>query len=143
MDREAWRSVIHGVSKNQTRLSDWTELIWLNGIGDLSNYFFIEFQPILCFLVLCLIVPAMVSGVSNSWSFLIFACELGFLQLEISAVAWCSAFLVLNPASVFYLLKICWHILSTCPVVFSSLHYPLYAFLSFTIMLVFFKPGNK
>ena len=26
MDREAWRAVIHGVAKNQTRLSDWTEL---------------------------------------------------------------------------------------------------------------------
>ena len=27
MDREAWRAVIHGVSKSQTRLSDWTELV--------------------------------------------------------------------------------------------------------------------
>ena len=26
MDREAWCAVIHGVSKRQTRLSDWTEL---------------------------------------------------------------------------------------------------------------------
>ena len=26
MDREAWRATIHGVSKSQTRLSDWTEL---------------------------------------------------------------------------------------------------------------------
>ena len=28
MDREAWRAVIHGVAKSQTRLNDWTELIW-------------------------------------------------------------------------------------------------------------------
>ena len=28
MNREAWRAVIHGVSKSQTRLSDWTELNW-------------------------------------------------------------------------------------------------------------------
>ena len=28
MDREAWRAAIHGVAKNQTRLSDWTELNW-------------------------------------------------------------------------------------------------------------------
>ena len=27
MDREAWRAVIHGVAKSQTRLSDWIELI--------------------------------------------------------------------------------------------------------------------
>ena len=26
MDREAFRAVIHGVTKSQTRLSDWTEL---------------------------------------------------------------------------------------------------------------------
>ena len=26
MDREAWRAAIHGVTKNWTRLSDWTEL---------------------------------------------------------------------------------------------------------------------
>ena len=28
MYREAWRAVIHGVAKSQTRLSDWTELHW-------------------------------------------------------------------------------------------------------------------
>ena len=27
MDREAWRSAVHGVAKSQTRLSDWTELV--------------------------------------------------------------------------------------------------------------------
>ena len=28
MDREAWRAAVHGVAKNWTRLSDWTELNW-------------------------------------------------------------------------------------------------------------------
>ena len=28
MDREAWNFAIHGVTKSQTRLSDWTELNW-------------------------------------------------------------------------------------------------------------------
>ena len=28
MDREAWHALIHGVTKSQTRLSDWTELNW-------------------------------------------------------------------------------------------------------------------
>ena len=31
MDREAWRAAIHGVAKSRTRLSEWTELNWLNG----------------------------------------------------------------------------------------------------------------
>ena len=30
MDREAWHAAIHGVSKSQTRLSDWTELIHIH-----------------------------------------------------------------------------------------------------------------
>ena len=25
MDREAWRAAVHGVTKSQTRLSDWTK----------------------------------------------------------------------------------------------------------------------
>ena len=29
MDREAWRAVIHGVSKSRKRLSNWTELNWI------------------------------------------------------------------------------------------------------------------
>ena len=28
IDREAWRAVIHGVTKSQTQLSNWTELNW-------------------------------------------------------------------------------------------------------------------
>ena len=32
MDTEAWRAAIHGVTKSQTRLSDWTELKWTEWI---------------------------------------------------------------------------------------------------------------
>jgi len=33
MDREAWRAAIHGVAKSQTRLSDWSDLIWSDGLS--------------------------------------------------------------------------------------------------------------
>ena len=29
MDREAWSAAIHGVAKSRTRLSDWSDLIWV------------------------------------------------------------------------------------------------------------------
>ena len=31
VDREAWRAVVHGVTKSRIRLSDWTELNWTEG----------------------------------------------------------------------------------------------------------------
>ena len=38
MDREAWRAAIHGVSKSQTWLSDWTELnAWWSLVGLLGH----------------------------------------------------------------------------------------------------------
>ena len=37
MDREAWHAAIHGVTKSQTRLSDWTELNWTEGDLSLSE----------------------------------------------------------------------------------------------------------
>ena len=33
MDREAWRAAVHGITKNWTRLSDWTELNWTEPLG--------------------------------------------------------------------------------------------------------------
>ena len=35
MDRESWRAVVLGVSKSQTRLSDWAELNWTSNAGGL------------------------------------------------------------------------------------------------------------
>ena len=37
MDREAWSAAIHGVTKSQTRLSNWTELKRLNTHGTLPH----------------------------------------------------------------------------------------------------------
>ena len=41
MDRKAWHAAIHGVTKNQTRLSDWTEL---NCILQLCSSWLFEFS---------------------------------------------------------------------------------------------------
>ena len=38
MDREAWRAAVHGVAKNRTRLSDWTELNCWRGNAWSSSY---------------------------------------------------------------------------------------------------------
>ena len=41
MDREAWHAAVHGVSKSQTQLSDWTELIsplWLTSYKILNEW---------------------------------------------------------------------------------------------------------
>ena len=45
MDREAWRAAIHGVAKSRTRLSDWTELNWIQ----LSHCIFMETRE--CYLM--------------------------------------------------------------------------------------------
>ena len=37
MDREAWCAVIHGVTKNRTWLSDWTELNWTDSCPQKSS----------------------------------------------------------------------------------------------------------
>ena len=39
MDRESWRAVVHGVTKSQTRLSDWSDLIWSDSLVPTRNGF--------------------------------------------------------------------------------------------------------
>ena len=38
MDREAWRAVVHGVTKSQTWLNDWTELNWTEMFIQVPNF---------------------------------------------------------------------------------------------------------
>ena len=42
MDREAWRAAVHGVTKGQTWLSNWTELNWTD-LRPLFNFFMPQF----------------------------------------------------------------------------------------------------
>ena len=39
MDREAWRTVVHGVAKSQTRLSDWTDAFTCCKTRELECYY--------------------------------------------------------------------------------------------------------
>ena len=43
MDREAWRAAVHGVTKSQTQLSDWTETEiekLFNIYQEINDYFY-------------------------------------------------------------------------------------------------------
>ena len=60
MDREAWRSAVHGVAKSWTRLSDWTELNWkalslsgshLNVLTDACLSLPVFAESLLCFIL--------------------------------------------------------------------------------------------
>ena len=56
MDREAWRSAVHGVAKSRTWLSDWSDLIWYcNGLEVciyIQEFFLLLCKRILCFTIL-------------------------------------------------------------------------------------------
>ena len=58
MNREAWRTAIHGVAKSQTRQSDWTELNWTErgeGINSFSyDYDFLSSFLIFWHILLCI-----------------------------------------------------------------------------------------
>ena len=74
MDREAWRTAIHGVTKSQTQLSDWTELNLL-----LSNYYDLH---LITFQIVFLIFSQN-CDLSESRIFLSF---LGFLNTVVSLI---------------------------------------------------------
>ena len=55
MDREAWRAVVHGVAKNRTRLSNWTEFIHplVDGHLDISTFWLLWIMLPWIFKFLC------------------------------------------------------------------------------------------
>ena len=51
MDWEAWRAAVHGVSKSQTQLSDWTKLNWIHSY---QEWLFKSFALFIFFFLLTL-----------------------------------------------------------------------------------------
>ena len=51
MDREAWHAAVHGVTKSQTPLSDWSELNWasINYLSLQFEHFWKNITPPFCF----------------------------------------------------------------------------------------------
>ena len=61
MDREAWRAALHGVTKSQTRLSNWTELNWTEYKAENNVR---EYERIICKYVKYLPTPTLTKNVS-------------------------------------------------------------------------------
>ena len=67
-DREAWSAAVHGVTKSQTRVSDWTELNWT-----LCQLLRLQlFSPILLFIFSCCLVSFVVQKLLSFISFHLF-----------------------------------------------------------------------
>ena len=49
MDREAWHAAVHGVTKRQTRLSNWTELNWTDPVSPILYIEQTIFSPLYIF----------------------------------------------------------------------------------------------
>ena len=90
---EAWRAVIHGVTKSQTRLSKWTELNWdifektVNFYRELSSGEALHRRKLCCYsvtkscLTLCSPMDCSTSGVP------VFHCLLEFAQTHVHWVS--------------------------------------------------------
>ena len=101
MDREAWHSVIHGVTKSRTQLSNWTELNTVKGFDLVSKAEIDVFLEHSCFFYDQMDVGNFISGSSafsksslNIWKFSVHVLlkfslenfEHYFDTLEISAI---------------------------------------------------------
>ena len=71
MDREAWHAAVHGIAKNQTRLSNWTELNWT----DISHQQIYLFSQLACLLSNGKIFTLGNSPMSFSWSAQVCVCS--------------------------------------------------------------------
>jgi len=67
MDRKAWHAAVHGVAKSRTRLSEWTELNWINYDFSSHSKEMLTFVPNCIFLILYTILYKFL--VVHTWIF--------------------------------------------------------------------------
>ena len=80
MDREAWRAALHGVTKSQARMSDWTELNTVKGFGVINK---VEVDV---FLVFCFFFddPTIVGNlISGSFAFSISSLNIWKFMIQV------------------------------------------------------------
>ena len=84
LDKEAWRAAIHGVTKSQTWLSDWTELNWLY---HMFLFWIVGISYIFCIHKLCYILVIVVQSLCCVWLFVTLWTEARWPLLS-STVFW-------------------------------------------------------
>ena len=67
MDREAWRAVIHGVTKSRTWLSKWSDLIWWNKNIHYSIILTLKHHLTLSHVVSICLLKLTIYGIQRLW----------------------------------------------------------------------------
>ena len=94
MDWEAWHAAIHGVAKSQTRLSDWSDLIWHRYSDHFIQGVVVEHLSYFQILTILNMVSVNVVMYFFWWSYVLIS--LGYLPSSRISASWDSVFSALE-----------------------------------------------